>query len=149
MHRNHSRGGVTPTVVLAVALAALIVAPSLPDDADRQLELRPPTGWINQLDGKWIHKGWFDGYQIDPQLPSHWYFVEDDATDGSGVTYAIYHTSFVEPGPANPSVDGQTVFRPAVNVTTLQEAIDYIVQNNGHVNSSSELLAHKHVISLP
>lgn len=138
------------TGVTALVLAVLIATPSANSLAGASpVEFRLHPVLEGSLDGKGIRRGIYDGYQINPLQPSHWYFVDDDPADGSGLMYGIYDTSYVEPGPANPSVTNNIQLITGVNPTTLQEAVDFIVQNNAHVQSAAQLLVHKHVISLP
>ena len=92
-------------------------------------------------------KGIVDVFGLDPNLPEAWIYVEDSTLDGNGTEYWIFHSSYV---PASPSADKSFSFEYVAgqDPQTLQAALDYIVLNNSHVATSSELTVHKMVSTL-
>lgn len=137
-------------VVTAVVFFLAIMAWPMQADAPS------PTGVVTHevahatpVGGKRLRHGFYEGFQIAGSPPSFWIYVEDDTVDGVGLEFYLFHASYIEPGPANPSVTNTLQFDASPQATNVGEAIAWIVQNNPHVNDASELLVHQHDVSAP
>ncbi len=94
-----------------------------------------------------LDKGTFEVLQMSSQ-PTAWVWVEDDTIDGNGVEYWALHGSFVHPGPNDPSVTMTFDHANGVTHNNLNQFINWIVNNNSHVSSSSDIVIHKRDVSV-
>ena len=85
-----------------------------------------------------LDRGTFEVLQT-VSLPTAWVWVEDDTIDGTGVEYWAVHSTFVHPGPNDPSVSMTFEHKNGVNHTSLNQFVNWIIANNSHVSSAADL----------
>lgn len=99
-----------------------------------------------------LDEGTFDFSQPGSTETVGWAWSPDSTSDGDGVEYRAYLASFEHAGPSNPSVTTTVAYQSGVSHQSLQAFVAWIVANNAHVASSSDLTIVKYVattVTLP
>lgn len=94
-----------------------------------------------------LDEGAFDLSQSPLAPPEAWAWSPDSTSDGDGVMFVAYLSTFQHAGLANPSVTTTASYRLGVGHQTLQGFISWVVANNANVLSSADLMIVKHVVT--